>query len=165
MLRWWSNALVLTHTFKQRITSVINTHALTIDYQQFIPSQVGIQVNCEDLFSDRRWRVCHAYATFVTQRTNTGKKVRGVFYGIPNDLEAMLTILAFKNVCVGTVKGFLTLSRHIYWCHLTGNLEAHCASHWKGAGWIQCGGRETEGQDAARWHHQRSALPWVYPAG
>ncbi|GLD69902.1 acyl-coenzyme A thioesterase 11-like isoform X3, partial [Lates japonicus] len=36
---------------------------------------VGIQVSCEDLFSDRHWRVCHAYATFVTQRTNTGKKV------------------------------------------------------------------------------------------
>lgn len=40
--------------------------------------QVGIQVNCEDLFSDRHWRVCHAYATFVTQRTSTGQKVRGV---------------------------------------------------------------------------------------
>ncbi|XP_069571940.1 acyl-coenzyme A thioesterase 11 isoform X1 [Brachyistius frenatus] len=37
--------------------------------------EVGIQVGCEDLFSDRHWRVCHAYATFVTQRTNTGKKV------------------------------------------------------------------------------------------
>uniref|UniRef100_A0A8C4DDH6 Acyl-CoA thioesterase 11 n=1 Tax=Dicentrarchus labrax TaxID=13489 RepID=A0A8C4DDH6_DICLA len=37
--------------------------------------EVGIQVSCEDLFSDRHWRVCLAYATFVTQRTNTGKKV------------------------------------------------------------------------------------------
>ncbi|XP_067385451.1 acyl-coenzyme A thioesterase 11 isoform X1 [Channa argus] len=37
--------------------------------------EVGIQVSCEDLFSDRHWRVCHAYATFVTQRTNTGQKV------------------------------------------------------------------------------------------
>ncbi|KAM9349997.1 acyl-coenzyme A thioesterase 11 [Symphorus nematophorus] len=37
--------------------------------------EVGIQVSCEDLFSDRHWRVCHAYATFVTQRTETGKKV------------------------------------------------------------------------------------------
>ncbi|XP_040911476.1 acyl-coenzyme A thioesterase 11 [Toxotes jaculatrix] len=37
--------------------------------------EVGIQVSCEDLFSDRHWRVCHAYATFVTQRTNSGKKV------------------------------------------------------------------------------------------
>ncbi|KAM7401374.1 hypothetical protein PAMA_005524 [Pampus argenteus] len=37
--------------------------------------EVGIHVSCEDLFSDRHWRVCHAYATFVTQRTNTGKKV------------------------------------------------------------------------------------------
>ncbi|XP_017296376.1 acyl-coenzyme A thioesterase 11-like [Kryptolebias marmoratus] len=37
--------------------------------------EVGIQVNCEDLFSDCHWRVCHAYATFVTQRTKTGQKV------------------------------------------------------------------------------------------
>uniref|UniRef100_A0AAQ5Z4Z4 Acyl-coenzyme A thioesterase 11 n=1 Tax=Amphiprion ocellaris TaxID=80972 RepID=A0AAQ5Z4Z4_AMPOC len=36
---------------------------------------VGIQVSCEDLFTDRHWRVCHAYATFVTQRTSTGQKV------------------------------------------------------------------------------------------
>uniref|UniRef100_A0A8D3DYN1 Acyl-CoA thioesterase 11 n=1 Tax=Scophthalmus maximus TaxID=52904 RepID=A0A8D3DYN1_SCOMX len=37
--------------------------------------EVGVQVSCEDLFTDRHWRVCHAYATFVTQRTNTGEKV------------------------------------------------------------------------------------------
>ncbi|XP_030606848.1 acyl-coenzyme A thioesterase 11 [Archocentrus centrarchus] len=37
--------------------------------------EVDIQVSCEDLFSDRHWRVCHAYATFVTQRTSTGQKV------------------------------------------------------------------------------------------
>lgn len=37
--------------------------------------EVGIHVSCEDLFLDRHWRVCHAYATFVTQRTKTGKKV------------------------------------------------------------------------------------------
>ncbi|XP_017165285.1 acyl-coenzyme A thioesterase 11-like isoform X1 [Poecilia reticulata] len=38
--------------------------------------EVGIHVSCEDLFSDRHWRVCHSYATFVTQRTNTGQKVK-----------------------------------------------------------------------------------------
>ncbi|XP_068196599.1 acyl-coenzyme A thioesterase 11-like isoform X2 [Antennarius striatus] len=37
--------------------------------------EVGIRVSCEDLFSDRHWKVCHAYATFVTQRTNTGERV------------------------------------------------------------------------------------------
>lgn len=40
-----------------------------------LQSQVGILVKCEDLFSDRQWKVCHAFATFVTQRTNTGQKV------------------------------------------------------------------------------------------
>lgn len=37
--------------------------------------EVGIQVTCEDLFSDRHWKVCHAFATFVTQRTSNGKKL------------------------------------------------------------------------------------------
>ncbi|KAM9844890.1 acyl-coenzyme A thioesterase 11-like isoform 1-T2 [Aulostomus maculatus] len=37
--------------------------------------EVGIDVRCEDLFTDRHWRVCNAYATFVTQRTQTGGKV------------------------------------------------------------------------------------------
>uniref|UniRef100_A0A674EE19 Acyl-CoA thioesterase 11a n=1 Tax=Salmo trutta TaxID=8032 RepID=A0A674EE19_SALTR len=35
--------------------------------------EVGIVVNCEDLFSDSHWRVCQAFATFVTQRTTGGK--------------------------------------------------------------------------------------------
>ncbi|KAM8838613.1 acyl-coenzyme A thioesterase 11 [Synchiropus picturatus] len=37
--------------------------------------EVGIQVRCEDLFLDRHWRVCNAFATFVTQRSNAGTKV------------------------------------------------------------------------------------------
>lgn len=35
--------------------------------------QVGILVNCEDLYTDRQWRVCHAFATFVARRTEAGK--------------------------------------------------------------------------------------------
>ncbi|KAF7645764.1 hypothetical protein LDENG_00198580, partial [Lucifuga dentata] len=35
--------------------------------------EVGIEVSCEDLFTDCHWRVCHAYATFVTQRKNGSK--------------------------------------------------------------------------------------------
>ncbi|XP_059914757.1 acyl-coenzyme A thioesterase 11-like isoform X1 [Gadus macrocephalus] len=38
--------------------------------------EVGIVVVCEDLFTDRRWRVCHAFATFVTQRSASGIKVQ-----------------------------------------------------------------------------------------
>lgn len=38
--------------------------------------QVGIQVSCEDLFSGHHWKICHAYATFVTQRKETGERVR-----------------------------------------------------------------------------------------
>ncbi|KAL0965932.1 hypothetical protein UPYG_G00288140 [Umbra pygmaea] len=36
--------------------------------------EVGIVVSCEDLFSGRYWKVCRAFATFVTQQS-TGKKV------------------------------------------------------------------------------------------
>ncbi|KAM8874658.1 acyl-coenzyme A thioesterase 11b isoform 1-T1 [Spinachia spinachia] len=35
--------------------------------------EVGILVNCEDLYTDRQWKVCHAFATFVARRTEAGK--------------------------------------------------------------------------------------------
>ena len=35
--------------------------------------QVGIVVNCEDLYTDRQWKVCQAFATFVARRTGDGK--------------------------------------------------------------------------------------------
>uniref|UniRef100_A0A667WHC4 Acyl-CoA thioesterase 11b n=1 Tax=Myripristis murdjan TaxID=586833 RepID=A0A667WHC4_9TELE len=34
---------------------------------------VGILVTCEDLYTDRQWKVCHAFATFVARRTEAGK--------------------------------------------------------------------------------------------
>lgn len=35
--------------------------------------QVGILVTCEDLYTDRQWKICHAFATFVARRTEAGK--------------------------------------------------------------------------------------------
>ncbi|XP_057190900.1 acyl-coenzyme A thioesterase 11 [Triplophysa rosa] len=35
--------------------------------------EVGIEVNCEDLYSGRHSRVCQAFATFVARRTGTSK--------------------------------------------------------------------------------------------
>uniref|UniRef100_A0A3P9INL5 Acyl-coenzyme A thioesterase 11 n=1 Tax=Oryzias latipes TaxID=8090 RepID=A0A3P9INL5_ORYLA len=35
--------------------------------------EVGISVTCEDLYTGRQWKVCHAFATFVARRTETGK--------------------------------------------------------------------------------------------
>ncbi|KAM7410094.1 hypothetical protein PAMA_001512 [Pampus argenteus] len=35
--------------------------------------EVGILVTCEDLYTDRQWKVCHACATFVARRTEAGK--------------------------------------------------------------------------------------------
>ncbi|XP_035279046.1 acyl-coenzyme A thioesterase 11 [Anguilla anguilla] len=35
--------------------------------------EVGILVSCEDLFTDRQWRVCQAFATFVARRSEAGK--------------------------------------------------------------------------------------------
>lgn len=33
-------------------------------------------MTCEDLYTDRQWKICHAFATFVARRTEAGK-VRG----------------------------------------------------------------------------------------
>lgn len=38
-----------------------------------VSGQVGISVTCEDLYTGRQWKVCHAFATFVARRTETGK--------------------------------------------------------------------------------------------
>ncbi|MEQ2173972.1 hypothetical protein GOODEAATRI_003011, partial [Goodea atripinnis] len=35
---------------------------------------VGIVVTCEDLYTDRQWTVCRAFATFVSRRTEAGKE-------------------------------------------------------------------------------------------
>ncbi|XP_076860502.1 acyl-coenzyme A thioesterase 11b [Brachyhypopomus gauderio] len=35
--------------------------------------EVGIVVTCEDLYSNRKWSVCHAFATFVARRSEMGK--------------------------------------------------------------------------------------------
>uniref|UniRef100_A0AAX7SMC0 Acyl-CoA thioesterase 11b n=1 Tax=Astatotilapia calliptera TaxID=8154 RepID=A0AAX7SMC0_ASTCA len=35
--------------------------------------EVGILVTCEDLYTDRQWKVCHAFATFAARRTEAGK--------------------------------------------------------------------------------------------
>lgn len=35
--------------------------------------QVGILVICEDLYVEKQWKVCHAFATFVARRTSAGK--------------------------------------------------------------------------------------------
>uniref|UniRef100_A0A7N8Y4H4 Acyl-coenzyme A thioesterase 11 n=1 Tax=Mastacembelus armatus TaxID=205130 RepID=A0A7N8Y4H4_9TELE len=57
-----------------RVGQVVNIRA-KVNRAFNTSMEVGIHVICEDLFCGRHWRVCHAYATFVTQRTNTGKKV------------------------------------------------------------------------------------------
>ncbi|XP_076837740.1 acyl-coenzyme A thioesterase 11 isoform X2 [Brachyhypopomus gauderio] len=35
--------------------------------------EVGIEVSCEDLYSDQHWKVCHAFATFVARSTGGNK--------------------------------------------------------------------------------------------
>ncbi|XP_030227950.1 acyl-coenzyme A thioesterase 11b isoform X1 [Gadus morhua] len=35
--------------------------------------EVGILVTCEDLYIGKEWKVCHAFASFVARRTETGK--------------------------------------------------------------------------------------------
>lgn len=54
----------------------MHPHIFTVFSTFNIFIQVGIQVSCEDLFSGHHWKVCHAYATFVTQRKELGERVR-----------------------------------------------------------------------------------------
>ncbi|XP_034035519.1 acyl-coenzyme A thioesterase 11b isoform X2 [Thalassophryne amazonica] len=35
--------------------------------------EVGILATCEDLYTDKQWRVCNAFATYVARRTEAGK--------------------------------------------------------------------------------------------
>uniref|UniRef100_A0A4W4FHC6 Acyl-coenzyme A thioesterase 11 n=1 Tax=Electrophorus electricus TaxID=8005 RepID=A0A4W4FHC6_ELEEL len=35
--------------------------------------EVGIEVSCEDLYSNQQWKVCHAFATFVARSTRAEK--------------------------------------------------------------------------------------------
>uniref|UniRef100_A0AAY4BEA2 Acyl-coenzyme A thioesterase 11 n=1 Tax=Denticeps clupeoides TaxID=299321 RepID=A0AAY4BEA2_9TELE len=49
-------------------------HSLSKVNRAFTSSmEVGIVARCEDLFSDRQWKVCRAFATFVARRTEAGK--------------------------------------------------------------------------------------------
>ncbi|KAK1790052.1 hypothetical protein P4O66_002363 [Electrophorus voltai] len=38
-----------------------------------LSTQVGIEVSCEDLYSNQQWKVCHAFATFVARSTRAEK--------------------------------------------------------------------------------------------
>uniref|UniRef100_A0A3Q4H5K2 Acyl-CoA thioesterase 11 n=1 Tax=Neolamprologus brichardi TaxID=32507 RepID=A0A3Q4H5K2_NEOBR len=59
--------------------------------------EVGILVTCEDLYTDRQWKVCHAFATFVARRTEAGK-VKSLKQVIPHtQMEQMEYSLAAER--------------------------------------------------------------------
>ncbi|KAA0714269.1 Acyl-coenzyme A thioesterase 11 [Triplophysa tibetana] len=68
LLKWMDSTACLSG----RVGQVVNITAKV--NRAFTSSmEVGILVKCEDLFSDRKWKVCHAFATFVARRTEAGK--------------------------------------------------------------------------------------------
>lgn len=83
-------------------------------------------VTCEDLYTDRQWKVCHAFATFVARRTETGK-VRD------NNQNMDTERLSFFNI------------RWVCVCFVyTGTAEAGDSSHTNGADGVQPGSRAEE---------------------
>lgn len=89
----------------------------------FFKIQVGILVTCEDLYTDKQWKVCHAFATFVARRTEAGK-VRG------------------KNHS-GKKRQFLQPCVCVCYVY-TGTAEAGDSSHTNGADGVQPGSRAEE---------------------
>lgn len=60
--------------FACSIMNIIHISGLkTAEFTDFCSYQVGILVTCEDLYTDRQWKICHAFATFVARRTEAGK--------------------------------------------------------------------------------------------
>lgn len=85
-------------------------------------------MNCEDLYTDRQWRVCHAFATFVARRTEAGKvgqtaKIGKVFFCYCS------IFCVYTCVCV---------------CARAGTTETSDPSHTNGTDGVQPGGRTEE---------------------
>uniref|UniRef100_A0A673M6N1 Acyl-coenzyme A thioesterase 11 n=1 Tax=Sinocyclocheilus rhinocerous TaxID=307959 RepID=A0A673M6N1_9TELE len=87
LLKWMDSTASERHAGRSCITaSVDDIHFITtIGVGQVVniaakvnraftsSMEAGILVSCEDLFSNRQWKVCHAFATFVAQHTEAGK--------------------------------------------------------------------------------------------
>lgn len=91
-------------------------------------------MNCEDLYSDRQWKVCHAFATFVARRTEVGKV---------SDDEDNMAAQSPKQKPSQRSFGIL----HVCVCVCTGATEASDSSHAVGADGVQPGSGAEE--DAA----------------
>lgn len=85
-------------------------------------------MTCEDLYTDRQWKVCHAFATFVARRTEAGKvRSKTPKYGHKD----------FFLMPCSTSHGFVC---YVY----TGTAEAGDSSHSNGADGVQPGSRAEE---------------------
>lgn len=95
-------------------------------------------MNCEDLYTDRQWKVCQAFATFVARRTEAGK--------VSDNKHNM----AARESQTKPVPMLL-------WCFFmcTGATEASDSSHTVGADGVQPGGRAEEDEAPPRWDHYR----------
>lgn len=78
-------------------------------------------MTCEDLYTDRQWKVCHAFATFVARRTEAGKVM---------DKDKDMDTKTFSLWLVQHPLGFFVYS---------GTAEAGDSSHTDGADGVQPG--------------------------
>lgn len=93
-------------------------------------------MNCEDLYTDRQWKVCHAFATFVARRTEVGK-VSGDEHNMAareSQIKTFSKLLWFV-VCV---------------CVCTGATDASDSSHAVGADGVQPGSGAEEDEAPPR---------------
>lgn len=91
-------------------------------------------MNCEDLYTDRQWKVCQAFATFVARRTEAGKV---------SDNKHNMAARESQTKPVPT----------LLWCFFfvcTGATEASDSSHAVGADGVQPGGRAEEDEAPPR---------------
>lgn len=108
--------------------------------QWFSSFQVGILVNCEDLYTDRQWKVCQAFATFVARRTEAGKVSDNKHNRAARESQKKQSqhsfVVFFFVVC-------------------TGATESSDSSHTVGADGVQPGSRAEEDEAPPRWDHYR----------
>lgn len=100
----------------------------------FCSCQVGILVTCEDLYTDRQWKICHAFATFVARRTEAGKVRKN-----GRNMEPSYSSIPWA--CVRFV--------------CTGTAEASDSSYTNGADGVQPGSGAEEDEAHPCWDHYR----------
>lgn len=138
----------------------------------FCSCQVGILVTCEDLYTDRQWKICHAFATFVARRTEAGKvrknnrNVEPSYFSIPRACvcfacagTAEASDSSYTNGADGVQPGSGAEEdeAHPCWDHYRPTEQQHSSTGYR----QQTPGFST--QHLARWRHHHLKRDWLKP--